>query len=140
MKSKTNSTNGTTRMERKKAPPPGVRLSSEHICSIIDACSKGNVRTLDYEGLKLEFFGGPVQAEATIAAPTVAHPHLTEEELKESDNRDLLTAEVEHKEERAALMLIENPAEWERMIAAGEFEPPEGAEKTEDEVIENVAN
>jgi hypothetical protein len=130
-------------MAPKKDPSPGAPLSSKQICSIIDACAKGNVKTVEYQGLKLEFFRSQadqvIEGSEEVTGPRlVAYPDLSEAAVKKLAEDDLVAEELAHKEERAALMLIEDPGQWERMIAAGEFEPPEPTEKVNDEVIENA--
>lgn len=97
-------------------------MSGQEICSIIETSAKANVRLIELPGLRLEFNAGE-PASAPTATQTAEPPSSTgTAQPAEHEEADLRLAEAMHKEDRAALMLIENPAEYERLRAAGEFD------------------
>lgn len=92
---------------------------------MIEVCAKANVRSIQFDGLRLEF-GEPVTA--IIGGPLPANEPTTPTEAALSEKHDeqnqdaLLAEEVRTKEEQIRHMLIEDPALAEQLICEGDLE------------------
>lgn len=105
-------------------------LQASDVCAIIKTCKESNVSKLQFGDLQVDFTFHVEQFEA--------HPITGEaplEQLIEKQEKDTLEKEaMQSKSERLALMAIEDPAEYERLIMAGELEDEleSGREETYD--------
>lgn len=101
-------------------------LTAEDICSIINTCALANVRSINFDGLHLEF-GVDSQASKSpplhvseLNEPTEAA--LSEKEHEELTNTSLLQDETRLRMDQIDLMLIEDPLKAEKLIADGELD------------------
>ena len=107
-------------MEEKKKPgrPKNNFLSCQDICVIIMICSKAGVKKFKAENLEVSF----------QASPTPQHQEETEQsgpivlENQEKNYEPTVEEEIEAKESELARMIIEDPSQYEDLLARGELE------------------
>ena len=90
-------------------------LSIKGICDLISVCGKSGVTELSFDTLKVSFSHSKTLEEN---APIVLSGRPEPENFEQIE-QDL-------KEEHLSMALIENPAEYERLAAAGELEDDQG--------------
>lgn len=103
------------------------QLTRADICAIIDHSAKASVRSLEVNGLRFEFgeraLAKPSPATRTTTEPTTpTDAALSEEQHHKQNESSLEREELVIKEERLALMMIEDPYQAEQLIADGELE------------------
>ena len=96
-------------------------LSGEEIVKIIDACAKRKVVKLKLGDLELDFQPRPTQSPAMGPATPAPSPQVLAEQIQEQE-RSILKDETDVKEEQLAELQLTNPAEYERLILAGQIE------------------
>lgn len=96
-----------------------MRLSGEEICAIVKACGEAGVSRLCFGPLDVQFKCSPDTEKPHEQTIVVTDPVLQEEVTKVETERD----ELAHKEEMLAQLEIENPAEYERQMLAGDLIP-----------------
>lgn len=108
-------------------------LSAKEICSILKASQEAGVTVLKFRGLYVRF-GWPASPEQTLA-PTAPESVQASTETPEEISQQAIDKEaILTKEERLALMVIEEPEEYERlMFMRDEFEPERKGEITDDD-------
>ena len=82
------------------------------LCAIMKECSQSGVASLKLGDFEVVF------APKGVTSPVVAPPSDTE--MLGESARSLKNEEFEHKHDRLAMMLIEDPVEAERLIMSGE--------------------
>ena len=115
-------------------------LNAKEICALIRACGEAGVSELEFDQLRLKFHEpaqtGPVW---TMTYPTAqtdsADPGTTKRKRKskqgepvffeEQQEFPFIQDELNVREDQLELMRIENPAEYERLLAQGELEDAE---------------
>jgi hypothetical protein len=96
----------TVGRELKKNP-----FSADDLCRIIDSCAKQGVKEFSVGGVELRFHDAP-PAQQKVLTPDHAR----------NDKEALLHSELLEKEDRVAMMILEDPEEFERQLVAGELE------------------
>lgn len=92
-------------------------MEIKQLCALIRACGESGVSELSFDTLHVKF--GPKHTPATkreddVTAPSVADP------VQES--QDLLKETLMLREDDLAMKLITDPAEYERLLVAGELD------------------
>lgn len=100
-------------------------LTAQDICAIIRACGEHGVATLKFGSLEINM--GEVAHHYSIEMPQDAplpHPDtaISEQKAKHVEQEVIEKAEVETKADQLARLLIEDPAEYEMLMQAGELE------------------
>lgn len=107
-------------------------MTGHEIQAIIFQSAQSNVRELDIAGLRLKFGeGGPAKDAPAPSLPpeTTATGAATPEE-PEISQEELERLETEVKEERLALMAIEDPLQFERLVCMpGELRDEGGSQE-----------
>ena len=115
---------------------PKKFLTGSEIESIIQSCAKANVRVLEIHGIRLEFGAGvpssPPQPAQVSSEPAPSEAAISEKHEKQSQEA-LEQDELRLRRDQLALMLIENPVEYEKLVASGELEEMELADGEDDE-------
>lgn len=95
-------------------------LSAKEICSIIRAGASSRVKVLRYLGLEIQYSSDDVSVvtPSTFTGPLVP---VSQETFEQNAHAA--------KKERLDLMMIEDPAEYERLLASGELEDDEQKEE-----------
>ena len=92
-------------------------MQAGDVCSILETCSKNNVRELTFGALSVSFGPErPTETPAEIPAP-INHEKINRATLADE--------EVRLRAETLALLAIEDPIEYERQIMNGELGPNE---------------
>lgn len=108
------------------------QLTSDEVCRIIETCNVNGVGELTFSGLTLKM-GRPTQT-APAPGPDLVDT-VTQEQIqmiqKEISAEDLLAEEIDTRQEQLAQMLLEDPAEAERLILTGELEDDDRADPDE---------
>lgn len=100
-------------------------LTASEICVIIETSAKAKVRRFSYGALRIDF--GDILKTHEIETAQVVKPTppteatLSEEEHRHQNEEALELDALRAKEDRLSLMMIENPAEAERLISNGEL-------------------
>lgn len=114
-----------------------VKLSAADVCEIIKTCAREGVGKLIYGSLDVEFAPRVVTDVAIPPGSEVARPLTPEEkrqldlELAEAEKKAKLELELLYKRERLDNMVIEDPAQFEELIASGDL-TNEGSEESID--------
>jgi hypothetical protein len=98
-------------------------LTGHEIQAIIHQSAQSNVREIDLPGLRLKFGeGGPAKdAPAPSLPPETTSPAGAANPEEPLTQEQLELMEAEAKEERLALMAIEDPLQFEQLVIAGEL-------------------
>lgn len=103
-------------------------LNTDDVCSIIKACGEHKVAELKFGGLYLKFdnptgvmVGKDFQISQSVPQ---SHPdtEISERQAKQIEQEVIAVAEIQTKEDRLAQMMLEDPAEYERLLQSGELE------------------
>ena len=112
-------------------------MTASEIREIILVSAQSNVLELEFQGLRLKFGErGPAKPLVTPSrAPETTRPAeaaLSDSEHTTQTQESILEREAEVKRERLALMQIEDPLQYEKLVASGELEDEggDGAEST----------
>ena len=109
-------------------------LSAEEVCSILKACGEAQVSVLKFRNLYVKF-GGPAEHQkndlATVS-PIIPETEISEQASNVSTEALLKEARLT-KEERLALLQIEDPHEYEKLLFSGELEDDKTGEMTDGE-------
>ena len=104
-------------------------FSAKDICQIIKQAGSSGVKTLKLAGFEIEFeFDTDMpQGELSLAnapglIPTTPKIDGFTEEQTEVDEQVAKELEVQHKQDELSLLLIENPAEYERLQLTGDLD------------------
>ena len=102
-------------------PDQKSSFSPDEICRIIEVCAKAGVSSIESGNLKLSFLAQvpvqlPVRPEGGQTQPQPATNH------EEQSQASLEIDELHEKEERIAMMILEDPLEFERQLVAGDLE------------------
>jgi hypothetical protein len=94
-------------------------LKSYDICNLIKTCSVSGVLELNYGELHIKFASKDIEAPSE---PAIAgrKSDATKSTVIEQDSIE--QDELKTKQDQLDLMLIEDPAEYERLLIAGELE------------------
>ena len=85
---------------------------------IIKTCVESGVTHFEHNGLKMSFSGNNPEYVANVPRGTKQPKPDHEKQAKEAlESEELLT-----KEEQIAMLVLEDPVEFERQLAAGELE------------------
>jgi len=109
-------------------------LSAEEVCSILRVCGEAKVSVLKFRDLYVKF-GGTAESQKNDVPSAL--PITPEAEI--SDNSKQVAFEaiekemVLTKEERLALLQIEDPLEYERLVVNGELEDLRHGDVTDEE-------
>lgn len=106
-------------------------MTGAEICLIIEQSAKSSVRLVEVPGLRLEFGETRPASPAVTTPPTseITRPAvaaLTDSQHEKQQREATEVDEAFIKERRLALMLIEDPLEYERLIQSGELSDFEG--------------
>lgn len=130
----TNLSTGTPITDKTDNKP---HLTANEIIAIIKVCAKANVAVFSYSDMRIEFNASTNEivdkhnssafepSQPTDAEISVKHDQINKESLEIDEART--------KEERLALMLIENPLEAERLISSGELTETDDEEQILDD-------
>lgn len=103
-------------------------LSSAEVCSIIEACSKGQVTSLKFQGLELKR-ETPVLSFAPNQYPVT---EITESQHKQMTKESIEAAEIETREMQMRELALTDPLAFEEMLAKGELEGNQDDEYDDD--------
>ena len=95
-------------------------ISEKSINKLLMACAKCGVSHLKWGELEVSFNGMKENVSGTPRDPWVP-PALSEETLKKFSSEQLLVDEARLKESQLAMMPIENPVEYERLLMEGKL-------------------
>ena len=100
-------------------------LRTEDICTIIKLCSESRVASLKWGDLCVEF--GPAKTTPWAFPMESAHteavsPAPSPEKADTQEQETLLSDELRVKDDQLALMVIEDPAQYEELISSGELD------------------
>jgi hypothetical protein len=93
-----------------------MELTGDEVCAIVKACGESGVSRLCFGPLDVQFKGSldnPQEHQSIV----VTDPALQDEVTAVETERD----EIAHKEDELAQLEIENPAEFERRMLAGDL-------------------
>lgn len=97
-------------------------MNAKDVCAMIRACGESGVTELSFGPLTIRFAPKPSVGESPSEPPkTEFHPPMYYRTTEEEQTQ-LLRDEVALKEERLAMALLEDPVEFEKLLAAGELE------------------
>jgi hypothetical protein len=113
------SRNGTKRQEPKKCS-----FTADEVCCILDKCSNLGIATLTLGDLHFQF--KCKLEEIPIAPVTDSQPPAKPVDLDKEAKDALVQDELRAKEDRLAMLLVEDPQEFERQICAGELTEDDG--------------
>lgn len=91
-------------------------LKSDEVCALIKACSETGVTSLKWGNLQVSFDSPKKPALAAIPDTEIS------ELITQSGTQRFEQEELQTKDDELAHLLIENPLEYERMLAARELE------------------
>lgn len=103
-------------------------LKSKDICNIIRVCSKSHVSRIKMGDLEIEFRGSGIekQVPVTIAEATNCEKPQNLEASYATVEEEVIEQEgVKLREEQLLQMAIEDPVEYEKLIASGDLEDME---------------
>jgi hypothetical protein len=107
----------------KKSLPNGKHcLTVEEACVIISASAKEGVTTLKWGDLEVTFGRPQVLFPEPSPFATIPGPPQPVPNHEDQDQEALLAEEVRLREERIAEVAINDPVEYERMVAEGELD------------------
>lgn len=92
-------------------------LTSDDICKIIKSCAENGVSEFIFDTLNIEFGKYKKNDPESITVPI-----LTQEAHDKMDKQTLVEEEIKIKEEQIQMLMIEDPAKAEEMIANGDFD------------------
>lgn len=119
------------------ANPKDTDLILSKIESILKACATSGVSELKFGPLHVKFGGTPehvAEAPSVDLRPTIPAPEIAEAPNHEVMNREALAEdEMLAREERLALLQIEDPLEFEKQLISGEIEPDESIAESDSE-------
>ena len=99
-------------------------MTATEVCLILDSCAKNGVSTLKFGALEASWVSHPPLVQNSLDAhipgteiPEINHSEKTKEALEVS--------ELNLREEQLAMALIEDPEQYERLLAQGELEDEE---------------
>lgn len=110
-------------------------LTGEEICKIIETSAKAKVSLIEYGDLRLEF--GKVDPARSSKPSKTFEQSPTEAALSDDLHYQQTRETIEHdeqavKEDRLALMFIEDPLQAEKLLTSGELDIEGFNEKTLD--------
>ena len=93
-----------------------MEVDSKDICRIIKLCADSGVSKLKISTLEVEFFGSGVVTTST-------GKKITERPREQArvEQEDIELAEKRIREDQRENLILENPEEYERLIASGEL-------------------
>lgn len=97
-------------------------LTAQEICSILGACGAAGVAELKFGDLQVSFHR-PVEAQMD-QTPPVYQPEAAISEIhaaQEIEKSSIEQEEFDVKTERLALMMVEDPAQYEKLFLDGEL-------------------
>lgn len=102
-------------------------LTSEDVCSIIRACSESGVMELEFQDLHIVLGKQAKPPQDSIGAGVTEVIPTPEPQIKEQDlpPDELLKQEIQAREEQLAQMMLEDPAEAERLQLEGDLSDDE---------------
>lgn len=116
---------GQTRVEKQEKL--NIRsFTAEDVCSILKVCARSGVKVLKFLDLEVEFF--ETHTKKPIPAAEVKFPGAVMSEDKQAAPSQPEAVQISEEEAAAIrqmqldLMLIEDPAQYEHLVAAGELE------------------
>lgn len=109
---------------------PKTVLKSDEVCAILKACGENGVRVLKFADLYVQFGPKPAPArQSSEISPTdvraTENPPSPDTEMSETatkiDQTTLDQLELQAKQDRLERMMLEDPAEYERLMASGDL-------------------
>lgn len=99
-------------------------LEASDVCSILEACVKARVAVLRYRGLEIKFRGRLKKRleEKEVPSNIVAESYAASPESTSAEIRELA---LDLKKQQLDQMLIEDPSQYESLLASGEIEDEE---------------
>jgi hypothetical protein len=98
-----------------------MELTAEQICHILKACGESGVSKLKFAGLEAEFYK---IAQSDILFPDaqpLPEAEISQAQAAESEKEGLRWDEIRLKTERLAAMLVEDPAQYEKLLLDGDL-------------------
>lgn len=105
-------------------------LTSEEVCTIIRQCGESHVSVLKFGALEVAFHDQVKPPEYT--PPLFSHP---EAEISENPAANQIEQEAIHADElqvkldRLAMMMVEDPAQYEKLLIDGDLENVEAEDR-----------
>ena len=119
-----NSKNGTSNTKAIKPRIKKTVLKADEICSILKACVEAKVKVLKYLDLEVSFEG---QAEETQSYYHPVMPGDLAGSVRPAAEKEAFEEQAFYaKQDKLDQMMIVDPVEYERLVAAGELEDAEG--------------
>jgi hypothetical protein len=94
-----------------------MELTAKDICNILRACRESGASKLKFAGIEAEFF----PADYMKASESLPEAEISVEQAAVVDEQQLARDEFRAKSERLAMMLIEDPAQYEKLLLDGEL-------------------
>lgn len=94
-----------------------MELTAEDICNILRVCRESGASKLKFAGIEAEFF----PADYTKASEPLPEAEISVEQAAVIEGQQLTRDEMRVKSERLAMMLIEDPAQYEKLLLDGEL-------------------
>lgn len=109
------------------------------MCAIIKACTEARVAVLKFGPLEVQFhqqveplaFANGPQGWQRVQ-PTQPEAEISDEQRQQMEEEALDRDEIRLKEDQLDQMLIEDPAEFEKLVAQNELEDDEGSGTVDD--------
>jgi hypothetical protein len=110
------------------------KMTSDDICAIIRQCGESGVSELTFGSLSIRFASENKRGD--LSSPEIAHhgishsttDYIFDDSFKKSDEEDkriLEEEEIRMREDQLSMALIEDPAQFEKLLAAGDLENEE---------------
>lgn len=103
------------------------KLSAKDIVVLIRACKGMGVTELKFGSLHIRF-----SEQVTQEKPRDQVPKIPVETINQIEDETLESQESDIKQTQLELMLIENPAEYERLVQSGELDDREDTEERQE--------
>lgn len=95
------------------------KFSSVDVCRIIKACKDAGIHSLEVQGLKVTFY---CSERLGIASGEVVYDNIKQDKVVDNQVEDIEKEERMAKKERLQNMIIDDPMQYEDLLAAEELE------------------
>jgi hypothetical protein len=95
-------------------------LKTSEICTIIEACSQAGVIELKFGDLHVRF-AERARSDVTQSLPIIPEAEISDEQTQQIATDSLRQDELTLKSERLQQMIIDEPAEFERLLLDGDL-------------------
>jgi hypothetical protein len=99
-----------------------LNFNMTELCSLIKECASSGVSELTLEPFRVVFSEQKKEATTTPPAYFYAQTSVEQDRQKLDDDEVLLKEELRLREDQLSNALLEDPAEFERLLMAGELE------------------